>query len=63
MLTARNEKKGLEGVEKLKEFGLSGQLFFPQIAVADHASIASLAYFIKTQFGKLDILECLILEN
>ncbi|XP_050387351.1 uncharacterized protein LOC126803613 [Argentina anserina] len=56
VLTARDEKKGLEAVEKLKESGLSGQVVFHQLDVADPASIASLAHFIKTQFGKLDIL-------
>ncbi|KAL6126117.1 hypothetical protein ACLB2K_074168 [Fragaria x ananassa] len=56
VLTARDEKRGLETVEKLKEFGLSGQVVFHQLNVADPASIASLALFIKSQFGKLDIL-------
>nr|XP_048333845.1 (+)-neomenthol dehydrogenase-like [Ziziphus jujuba var. spinosa] len=56
VLTARNEKRGLEAVDKLKEFELSGQVLFHQLDVADAASVASLADFIKTQFGKLDIL-------
>ncbi|XP_060671613.1 (+)-neomenthol dehydrogenase-like [Ziziphus jujuba] len=56
VLTARNEKRGLEAVEKLKDFDLSGQVLFHQLDVTDPASIASLAHFIKTQFGKLDIL-------
>ncbi|XP_024160844.1 (+)-neomenthol dehydrogenase [Rosa chinensis] len=56
VLTARDEKRGLEAVEKLHESGLSGQVVFHQLDVADPASIASLAQFIKTQFGKLDIL-------
>nr|XP_011469050.1 PREDICTED: (+)-neomenthol dehydrogenase-like [Fragaria vesca subsp. vesca] len=56
VLTARDEKRGLEAVEKLKMSGLSGQVVFHQLDVADPASIASLAQFIKTQFGKLDIL-------
>ncbi|KAM5555203.1 hypothetical protein ABKV19_023213 [Rosa sericea] len=56
VLTARDEKRGLEAVEKLKKSGLSGQVIFHQLDVADPASIASLAQFIKTQFGKLDIL-------
>ncbi|KAM5555194.1 (+)-neomenthol dehydrogenase [Rosa sericea] len=56
VLTARDEKRGLEAVEKLMESGLSGQVVFHQLDVADPASITSLAQFIKSQFGKLDIL-------
>lgn len=56
VLTARNEERGLEAVETLKEFGLSHHLLFHQLDVDDPGSIASLAHFIKTQFGKLDIL-------
>ncbi|XP_060671932.1 (+)-neomenthol dehydrogenase-like [Ziziphus jujuba] len=56
VLTARDEKRGLEAVEKLKEFEHSGQVLFHQHDVADAASAASLSQFIKTQFGKLDIL-------
>ncbi|KAL2330341.1 hypothetical protein Fmac_017922 [Flemingia macrophylla] len=57
VLTARDEKRGIEAVEKLKkEFGLSDQLLFHQLDVTDPKSIQSLANFIKTQFGKLDIL-------
>ncbi|KAK7836397.1 (+)-neomenthol dehydrogenase [Quercus suber] len=56
VLTARDEKKGLEAVEKLRESGLSDHVVFRQLDVADHASISSLADFIKTKYGKLDIL-------
>lgn len=56
VLTARDEKKGLEAVEKLKESGLSEHVVFHQLDVADPASIASLADFIKFKYGKLDIL-------
>ncbi|KAJ4977581.1 hypothetical protein NE237_008361 [Protea cynaroides] len=55
VLTARDEKKGVEAVEKLKGSGLS-HVVFHQLDVMDTASITSLADFIKTQFGKLDIL-------
>ncbi|XP_042513987.1 salutaridine reductase-like [Macadamia integrifolia] len=55
VLTARDEKRGVEAVEKLKGSGLS-HVIFHQLNVKDPASIASLADFIKTQFGKLDIL-------
>ncbi|KAJ1408575.1 Short-chain dehydrogenase/reductase SDR [Sesbania bispinosa] len=56
VLTARDEKRGLEAVEKLKEFDLSDHVVFHQLDVTDPNSIHSLANFIKTQFGKLDIL-------
>ncbi|XP_075670621.1 short-chain dehydrogenase/reductase 1-like isoform X1 [Castanea sativa] len=56
VLTARDEKKGLEAVEKLRESGLSDHVVFHQLDVADHASISSLVDFIKTKYGKLDIL-------
>ncbi|XVF33377.1 hypothetical protein REPUB_Repub17cG0163300 [Reevesia pubescens] len=58
VLTARDENKGLEAFEKLKEESgfLSDHLVFHQLDVTDPVSIASLADFIRTQFGKLDIL-------
>ncbi|GLT84548.1 hypothetical protein SLE2022_027720 [Rubroshorea leprosula] len=56
ILTARDEKRGMEAVEKLKESGLSEYIVFHQLDVADPATIASLADFVKRQFGKLDIL-------
>ncbi|KAI4328756.1 hypothetical protein L6164_021088 [Bauhinia variegata] len=56
VLTARDEKRGLAAIEKLKECGVSRNMIFHQLDVADPASIASLADFVKTQFGKLDIL-------
>jgi len=36
--------------------GLSHLVLFHQLDVADAASVASLAHFIKSNFGKLDIL-------
>jgi (+)-neomenthol dehydrogenase len=53
VLTARDEKKGLEAVQKLRD---SGHILFHQLDVSDPSSIASLADFIKTKYGKLDIL-------
>lgn len=57
VLTARNEERGLEAVERLnKEFGLFDFLVFHQLDVNDPTSVATLAAFIKNLFGKLDIL-------
>ncbi|KAL2477843.1 (+)-neomenthol dehydrogenase [Forsythia ovata] len=56
VLTARAEKRGLEAVEKLREYGFSDNIIFHQLNVMDPASINSLAEFIKSQFGRLDIL-------
>ncbi|KAK8502937.1 hypothetical protein V6N13_100237 [Hibiscus sabdariffa] len=56
VLTARDEKSGLEAVGKLKELGLSDNIVFHHLDIADPASVASLVEFIQTQFGKLDIL-------
>ncbi|GKU96886.1 hypothetical protein SLEP1_g10068 [Rubroshorea leprosula] len=56
VLTARDEKRGMEAVEKLKESGLSQYIVFHQLDVADPATIAALADFVKRQFEKLDIL-------
>ncbi|KAG2677343.1 hypothetical protein I3843_12G095000 [Carya illinoinensis] len=53
--TARDAKRGNEAVERLKAAGYS-DVFFHQLDVTDPASISSLANFIGTQFGKLDIL-------
>lgn len=57
ILSARDEKRGLEAVDKLKQLYLSDdQVFFHQLDVTETNSIASLANFIQTNFGKLDIL-------
>jgi len=55
-LTARDEKRGTEALEKLKGSGLSDLVVFHQLDVADPSSIAALADFIMTLFGRLDIL-------
>ncbi|CAN6712916.1 unnamed protein product [Malus baccata var. baccata] len=56
VLTARDVRRGTEAVEKLKaSYGLS-DVVFHQLDVTDPSSIASLAEFLKTQLGKLDIL-------
>ncbi|XVF73240.1 hypothetical protein PTKIN_Ptkin12aG0185500 [Pterospermum kingtungense] len=56
VLTARDEKRGLEALQKLKHSGLSDHLVFHQLDVSDPYSITSLADFVKNSFGKLDIL-------
>ncbi|KAJ0967104.1 hypothetical protein J5N97_024021 [Dioscorea zingiberensis] len=55
-LTARDVKRGNVAAEKLIKSGVSDVLFH-QLDVTDPASVAALAEFIKTKFGKLDILE------
>ena len=55
LLTARDEKRDLEAVAKLHESSLSN-VHFHQFDVMDGISIASLAKFIVTNNGKLDIL-------
>ncbi|CAI9770228.1 unnamed protein product [Fraxinus pennsylvanica] len=56
VLTARDEKRGLEAVKKLKVCGFSDNVVFHQLNITDPASVNSLAEFIKSQFGRLDIL-------
>ncbi|XP_057966687.1 (+)-neomenthol dehydrogenase-like isoform X2 [Malania oleifera] len=56
VVTARDEKRGLEAVEELKKSGLSDLVVFHQLDVTDPTNIASLAEFIKARFGRLDIL-------
>ncbi|XP_011028502.1 PREDICTED: (+)-neomenthol dehydrogenase-like [Populus euphratica] len=55
VLTARDEERGLEAVKSLKVSGFS-DVVFHQLDVVDDLSIASLANFIRNQFGRLDIL-------
>lgn len=59
VLTARDKKKGMEAVENLHQSGLADFVIFHQLDVLDSASIASLADFVESHFGKLDILVCL----
>ncbi|CAI9101753.1 OLC1v1039160C1 [Oldenlandia corymbosa var. corymbosa] len=57
VLTARDEKRGLDALHKLQESGgLSSDVIFHQLDVADSSSVNSLAEFVKAQFGRLDIL-------
>ncbi|XP_047314939.1 (+)-neomenthol dehydrogenase-like isoform X1 [Impatiens glandulifera] len=58
ILTARDKKRGLEAMEKLK--GLAGDditnIIFHHLDVADPSTITPLVDFVKDMFGKLDIL-------
>jgi (+)-neomenthol dehydrogenase len=55
VLTARDEARGAAAVENLRDLGLS-DVIFHQLDITDAPSIARLAEFLKTRFGKLDIL-------
>ncbi|KAL3325925.1 hypothetical protein AABB24_036906 [Solanum stoloniferum] len=52
VLTARDEKRGVEAVQKLQ----SSLVVFHQVDVVDPQSVSSLLNFIKSNYGKLDIL-------
>ncbi|XP_051136838.1 (+)-neomenthol dehydrogenase-like [Andrographis paniculata] len=56
--TSRNKDRGMQALQRLKqESNLSDDcLVFHQLDVVDSASIASLADFIKNEYGRLDIL-------
>ncbi|XP_047314941.1 (+)-neomenthol dehydrogenase-like [Impatiens glandulifera] len=58
VLTARDEQKGLEALEKLKESASNENInvIFHRLDVADPSTIPPLVDFIKAKFGKLDIL-------
>lgn len=53
ILTARNEKAGLEALEKLKAYE---NCYFHQLNVTDTNSIQKTKVFVEEKFGKLDIL-------
>ncbi|KAM0831496.1 hypothetical protein ACQ4PT_065467 [Festuca glaucescens] len=55
VLTARDETRGTAAVEKLKGLGIS-DVVFHQLDITNASNIAGLADFLKTRFGKLDIL-------
>lgn len=55
VLTARDERRGLEATSKLHEMGFPNVVFH-QLDVLDPASIKSLALFVKEKFGRLDVL-------
>jgi NAD(P)-dependent dehydrogenase (short-subunit alcohol dehydrogenase family) len=54
ILTARNEKRGKEAIDKLKKEGL--EIAFHQLDVTDERSIQQAASYVKENFGKVNIL-------
>ncbi|KAI7726981.1 hypothetical protein M8C21_011406, partial [Ambrosia artemisiifolia] len=55
VLTARNESRGVEALQKLHASGISNVVFH-QLDVKDETSITNLFKFIETRYKKLDIL-------
>ncbi|KAK9052890.1 hypothetical protein SSX86_029520 [Deinandra increscens subsp. villosa] len=55
ILTARNESRGVEAVEKLNASGIKNVVFH-QLDIADSTSVANLVKFVDRRFKKLDIL-------
>ena len=55
VLTARDEKRGMEAASKLHRSGLPNVVFH-QLDVSDSVSIHNLANFVLDKFGRLDIL-------
>ncbi|GJU11402.1 glucose/ribitol dehydrogenase [Tanacetum coccineum] len=62
ILTARNESRGIQAVNKLNVSGLSNVVFH-QLDIKKSTSIANLANFIETYYKKLDVLMQVIDEN
>lgn len=58
VLTARDVKRGRSATSSLSK----PNVVFHELDVRDPVSAQSLAHFIQTQFGKLDILVCHICE-
>ncbi|OAY37570.1 (+)-neomenthol dehydrogenase [Manihot esculenta] len=55
VLTARDEKRGMNATSSLHKMGLTNVVFH-QLDVLDPLSIESLANFIRERFGRLDVL-------
>ena len=56
VLTARNEVRGLEAVERIRCASSDAEVYFHQLDVTDPSSASRLAEFVRDQFGRLDIL-------
>ncbi|KXG31186.2 hypothetical protein SORBI_3004G304400 [Sorghum bicolor] len=55
VLTARSETRGAEAVDRLRGLGLP-DVVFHQLDITEPASAARLADFVRSKFGKLDVL-------
>ncbi|XP_047068563.1 (+)-neomenthol dehydrogenase-like [Lolium rigidum] len=55
VLTARDETRGTAAVEQIKQLGHS-DVIFHQLDITDASSVTRLSDFLKSRFGKLDIL-------
>jgi (+)-neomenthol dehydrogenase len=62
ILTARDEAKGAVALEKLRA-SAPADVVFHQLDVTDSRSVEAFADFIKTQFGRLDILVMNTISN
>ena len=56
ILTARDEKRGKDAVQSIRSESNLSNLDFHQLDVRDDNSVASLARYIESTYGKLDIL-------
>ncbi|CAM0907573.1 unnamed protein product [Alopecurus aequalis] len=56
ILTARDEKRGTDAVESIRREHNLSNIVFHQLDVRDDSSVASLARYIESSYGKLDIL-------
>jgi (+)-neomenthol dehydrogenase len=59
VLTVRDERRGAEAAARLRGLGLQGVVFH-QLDIAEPASAARLAGFVRNKFGKLDVLVSLV---
>lgn len=62
VLTARDEARGAVALEKLRELAPT-DVVFHQLDVTDSTSVEAFADFVKTQFGRLDILVISTIPN
>ena len=59
VLTARDERRGTEAAARLRGLGLQ-DIVFHQLDIAEPASAARLAGFVRNKFGKLNVLVSLV---
>jgi (+)-neomenthol dehydrogenase len=56
VLTARNEARGLEAVERIRCANGNAEVYFHQLNVPNPSSATRLMDFVRDQFDRLDIL-------